>query len=680
MHQEKWETGNGKVPIKFFFLLSPFFFLAMPLILPITPDDQRRLLPLLAERGTTILERQSLLESAGLAILLPKIDLNTSAEQFATQAIRVAQRHGAITPTVPALVPLLKQLREAYAGQAEAASFLDTLVALPPTEAELPEEAEEPPTIENDITDVDGDVIIANVVVDKESKVTPDITVGKNIIKIGKIVIPIWMFVVAIALPFVVAGGAYFAFVPAKMPNNAAQFNVAVAPFGELRNGQVEDSATAELLSQWVAEGLTQEKPVYEAAFGNPIEVWHDGLSPLIKRTTIGIIEGSNEQIRQGNAEERANDINANVIIYGVLEPQADGSEALTIEFYVKPDLSTPIESRFGHEQMGDPIRLPIAFNPNETGTGNSAAVWETVINRGRSLAWIIRTLDRERRGLKSEMIAVIDRAEAAANSTESGRLRWPERGAGKEVIYTLKGEAELELAYADRACGEESRTRTALAESAFQKAIASNEAYALAQVGLGNVAQLRAQCLLTIPPIEAADIKAAEPLVTEALRHYQTAQTLAPNAADAPYINAVAALAVAPAYRLQALIALQRAQLEPDQQAEWYRQAAQSIEAGEIPLIAVIQNLPDDEYYYRLLARAYLVRGNLLSLNAYLLNLQANESGYKTALTEAITAYSQCEAQANKVFADVYLKEILIPQFCTPQKESNQALLEQAG
>ena len=76
------------------------------------------------------------------------------------------------------------------------------------------------------------------------------------------------------------------------MPNNAAQFSVAVATFGELRNGKVEDSETARLLSQWVAEGLTQEKPVYEAAFGNPIEVWHDGLSPLIKRTTIGVYEG----------------------------------------------------------------------------------------------------------------------------------------------------------------------------------------------------------------------------------------------------------------------------------------------------------------------------------------------------------------------------------------------------
>ncbi len=651
----------------------------MPLTLPLTPDQVTRLLPLLAARSSTILERQNLLEAAGLAVLLPKIDLNTPADAFAAQTVRVAQRQGAIAPDTPSLIPLLNVLREVYAGQAEAVAFLDEVTALPPTEAEVPDEPEARPTIENRITDARGDVIIANVVVDKESKVAPDVTVGKNIIKIGKIVIPIWMFVAAISLPFLLGGGAYFAFVPAKMPNNAAQFNVAVATFGELRNGKVEDSETARLLSQWVAEGLTQEKPVYEAAFGNPIEVWHDGLSPLIKRTTIGVIEGSNEQIRQSNAEVRANDINANVIIYGVLEPREDGREALTIEFYVKPDLLAPVESRFGTERMGDPIVLPVDFEPESTGTGDSAVVWETVITRGRSLAWIIRALDRERRGLREEMIAVIERAEDEATSTDTGRLRWPETGSGKEVIYTLKGEAHLELAYADRTCGEESQSRTTLAESAFQQAVSSNRDYALAHVGLGNIAHIRAQCLLTatlseVDPTDTERVRAllaeAQVLAASAIERYENARRLTPLAADTQFVQAVVGTSIAVGYRLQATVAVQQIRVDPDNGAVLAERARQAVEAGTTILTETIRTIPDSDFYRRLLAKAYLIQGNLEVLSGRIALLQGDEGGYTGALEQAVASFALCEAQANKVFSDVYLQETLVPDFCTPQKE----------
>lgn len=650
----------------------------MPLTLPLTPDDQNRLLPLLAEQGRTILERQQWLETAGVAVLLPKIDLNSSAEQFAAQVVRVAQRQGAIAPNVPTLLPIVRQLRQEYAGQAEVVAFLDTLLALPPTEAELPKEPEQNPTIENTITGTSGDVIIANVVIDKESKVAPDITVGKNIIKIGKVVIPIWMFAVAIALPFLLTGGAYLAFVPAKMPNNAAQFNVAVATFGELRNGQVETSATGQRLSEFVAAGLTQEKPVYEAAFGNPIEVWHDGLSPLIKRTAIGMIEGSNEEIRQGAAEKRANEINANMIIYGVVERQSDGREALTLEFYVKPDLLTPVESRFGNERMGDPILIPATFDPNNTGSGDGSIVAETVTNRGRALAWIIRALDRERRGLKSEMIAVIERAEDEANSTETGRLRWPEVGAGKEVIYTLKGEAHLELAYADFTCNEASQNRVALAEAAFQQAIASNARYSLAHIGLGNVAHFRAQCLLTttLGSVEPTDIEAMRPIVVEAqnftndaLAHFQRGKALSPDAADSRFVQAVAGISLAVGYRLQATVALWQIQIEPTSQETWLATAQQAVTEGKQLVADAINGLPDDDYYRRIAARAYLIQSNLEDLAGRLFLFRGDERSYEASLEAAVDALTLCEEEANKVFADVYLKETFVPKFCTPQK-----------
>ncbi len=635
----------------------------MPLLLPLSTDQRDRLLPLIARAGRTILERQALFEAAGLELLLPKLDLNTTAEDFAAQTVRVVQRHGEVAPQRPALISLLETLKEQYAGDDTAPAFLDELLALTPVEQELPDEEEDAPVK----TVVQGNDNIVSTVIIKGNSVVPDITVGKNIIKIGKIVVPIWMFVAIVTLPFVVAGLAYWAFVPAKMQTNAGQFNVAVAEFGALQNGKVQKSEEAQVLGRWVSEGLLSEKPVYDSAFGNPLQIWYDGLSPLAKRTTLGTIEGSSEHIRQGNAEELAIDVNANVVIYGVVEPMPDGRNALTIEFYVRPDLAAPIETHVGHYRVGDPIVLPPTFDPHNTGSGDSAVLWEQVTTRGRAIAWLVRALDRERRGLRQEMVAVLERAEDNEGSAATGRVKWPEKGAGKEVLYTLLGEAQLEIAYQDRTCAQPNTAEwVAKAETSFQKALTSNASYAFADMGMGNVFHQRAQCLLTTGTSTSETTGEALAFLDEAASHFQAAQRHAVSMPDPDYALRLARIGIAPIYRLQAVA------LGSSGQAT---EAATAIANAQAALGDNITALPSSEH--RLLAKSYLIQGNVYVLEAALERMQ-DKNQCRASLQSAITVYEQCEEEGKKVFQDVYLQETLILQFCTPQKENTRCIAGQ--
>jgi len=97
------------------------------------PNDQRRrLVDLIAERGgvRTALDRFNLLEDAGLRRFEARLNVDASAGDFSRQLVRVLQDHGTLEATgQPALVPLLRELRERVRGHEEDAAFLDDLLA-----------------------------------------------------------------------------------------------------------------------------------------------------------------------------------------------------------------------------------------------------------------------------------------------------------------------------------------------------------------------------------------------------------------------------------------------------------------------------------------------------------------------------------------------------------------------
>ncbi len=100
--------------------------------LPLTPDQFRRLVHLTATRAgiLTTLERQNLLDLAGLNEFAPRLDFSTPAQTFSAQLIRTLQEHGTLRQTgQPALVSLLRELATIVQGHEDEAEFIATLLA-----------------------------------------------------------------------------------------------------------------------------------------------------------------------------------------------------------------------------------------------------------------------------------------------------------------------------------------------------------------------------------------------------------------------------------------------------------------------------------------------------------------------------------------------------------------------
>lgn len=94
--------------------------------------ERQRLVKLLAVRAGahTSTERQNLLDAADLAQFAGRVNLGADTESFSQQLVRELQNYGTLEATgQPALVSLLRWLREKVRGQEEELAFVDGLLA-----------------------------------------------------------------------------------------------------------------------------------------------------------------------------------------------------------------------------------------------------------------------------------------------------------------------------------------------------------------------------------------------------------------------------------------------------------------------------------------------------------------------------------------------------------------------
>ncbi len=94
--------------------------------------ERRRLLALIASHGDvgTVARRYILLEDAGLRRFETRLSMEATAADFSAELVRVLQDFGTERETgQPALVSLLRVLREKVEGQADALAFVDGLLA-----------------------------------------------------------------------------------------------------------------------------------------------------------------------------------------------------------------------------------------------------------------------------------------------------------------------------------------------------------------------------------------------------------------------------------------------------------------------------------------------------------------------------------------------------------------------
>jgi hypothetical protein len=173
-----------------------------------------------------------------------------------------------------------------------------------------------------------GDVIMSNI-----GPGASDNIVGKNIIKIGTLVVPALPVVVALIASLVSAVvGLWLYLVPAKMP--PGHFNVAVAEFSQVdAQGQERVTSNGALISRTlyttIQSELEQLPPDYQAL------VWHDSMTLLQKRATIGAIRGVSPEDRSSTACRRAEALGADIIVYGVLDSSTNPAR-LQLQFCVR--------------------------------------------------------------------------------------------------------------------------------------------------------------------------------------------------------------------------------------------------------------------------------------------------------------------------------------------------------
>lgn len=109
--------------------------------LPLTREQHRRLVHLIAQRAgiLTPLQRQNLLEMAGLNEFITRLNFATDAQTFAQQLVRELQNRGTLAQTgQPALVSLLEELSHIVRGQEEEAAFVAELLAQAPPRIDSP--------------------------------------------------------------------------------------------------------------------------------------------------------------------------------------------------------------------------------------------------------------------------------------------------------------------------------------------------------------------------------------------------------------------------------------------------------------------------------------------------------------------------------------------------------------
>ena len=262
-----------------------------------------------------------------------------------------------------------------------------------------------------------GDVIVGTV--GEEAR---GVAVGKNIIQIGTVVIPT---LPVLALVLLLAAVALVSIMQPWRPRGpkkmTGEFNVAVAEFQVIGDGKAEDIYNVaqvfyERLNVEIVS-LSERLQVVEARGPKPKVV------ELRGPVETGLISGNTPEKRWEGAEKLAQDIGADVVIYGTVEVE-DRVMRVSPEFYVNRKSFCEAEEVVGQHRMGASIDVDPLFK------------WETnwrLSARSRALSLVVIGLS----------YYAIDNYEAALGFfKEAGDIEgWDE---GKEVLYAFLGYSAL--------------------------------------------------------------------------------------------------------------------------------------------------------------------------------------------------------------------------------------------
>jgi tetratricopeptide (TPR) repeat protein len=351
-----------------------------------------------------------------------------------------------------------------------------------------------------------------DVIIGQVGEGATNVVIGKNNIQINvggrNLALPIWL--ITLALVAIIGFLAYKPLIepwlhPSQM--NAA-FNIAVAEFGAIdQHGGVHGLPFGATLSKAVYDKLMAEyQGHYPELMGKKdgVLIWEDSLGRAAKNVHFGVITGATPAARARQAERLAKRINANLVIYGYLEPNSTGADELTLEFYVAGEtVRGEPDAISGRHLLGQGVLVPIDAKKEAM----SAALWLSdgpLAARSQLIFWLTLGLTYETLNQPEKALALFENAKEVLKLDPKDGAALLEYFIGREAFWLR-------------------RYDTAIA--ALERSQSLDPTYANAGITLANVYYDRAQ-LFYLP-------KPPPPALAECVSEEQLANA-APTAADA--------------------------------------------------------------------------------------------------------------------------------------------------
>lgn len=495
-----------------------------------------------------------------------------------------------------------------------------------------------------------ADVIIANVGAGAQ-----DVVVGKNILRIGTLVIPALPAVIALILTLVsAAGGLWLYLVPATMPDGYV--NIAIANFGMVgADGRIRTSKDSDLIGRTLFATVRDE--VQRLAPDYRGQVWHDSMNLLQKRRTIGLIAGETPALRAINACAEAAKLNANIMVYGVLDTRSTPAQ-LSMELCARNPNRDRDTGNFDElqqfDRLGGPLAVTVPLQDVQGSVNAPLRVRTTLVAKlitglRYELADAPNYATNLRKALAvfNDALAYLNQEEGAASIDNGG-----------DLVYALIGREHFLLAQDPSTPASDAPAEFEAARTAYARAIEQNPQFGRALTGLAGVYFSQAQARPANTRLQGNELTQALGLYTRAIA---AAQARADQSAEA---EARVAMALAERLYAEGLLA----QAAPDTSAA--AAALDSADAQAHAAEALIQ--PEQN---RLRGVAAMARGLVAHQRAQML---ARANGQNTAaramFQQAVDAYQQCIASSQADPGDLFLKRQIVDFTCQPLAKSAAA------
>ncbi len=466
-----------------------------------------------------------------------------------------------------------------------------------------------------------GDVVAADIGANARG-----VVVGKNIVQIGVLSIPLLPLVLAVIGLVAAAGGIYWwrSRGPLTM---GGSFNVAVADFAD--DGGIGDRGHK--LSTWVGRALEQQSGESDPN----LLVWYDELPRSRKGARIDTIPGNTPEQRRAKAAERALALKANVLIYGTI----DRDNRLLLEYYVAPDPTLETDLNKGSFQLGStPIMIDMT---------HADAIEGELTKRTGGLFELVRGLQLSRSGDMQGAYETLKRANSKPTIEQN-----------REMLLFLQAQAASFIA---QNTGDDDKRKQIIADAfaTYDQIIDLDQSFIRAYIGRASLNKTLAKYISE--PQQRIDSGYIQKAIDDLMR----AQAIA---TDPTFAKGIVPAALGTTYNLEGqtyqLLAYNSARQGHTSDAKTaYAKAEQAFIAANANLTGALDTLKEDPQHSRLLGQAYLALGNSASQHADVRNALRDAVGRSEWYTKAIVYYDACIAQANNpTIPDALLTDQIIP------------------